>query len=128
MLCALKKMHASEQERPDVAAAREQWRQDQPGLDPARLVFIDETGTSTNMVRSRGPREPRPAASSPLRGPNRYSPAHYTDNSRCSAGRQPEITTRFRRSGKMNSEAGAEADRTSIGALVARIAERLGDP
>ena len=28
----------------------------------------------------------------------------------------------------MNSEAGAEADRTSIGALVARIAERLGDP
>ena len=37
-----------------MAAAREQWRQDQPGLDPARLVFIDETGTSTNMVRSRG--------------------------------------------------------------------------
>jgi transposase len=26
-------------ERPDVAAAREQWRRDQPGLDPARLVF-----------------------------------------------------------------------------------------
>ena len=25
-----------------------------PGLDPARLVFIDETGTSTNMIRSRG--------------------------------------------------------------------------
>jgi len=55
MLWALKKiLHASEQERPDVAAARQQWRQDQPGLDPARLVFIDETGTSTNMVRSRG--------------------------------------------------------------------------
>jgi transposase len=41
-------------ERPDVAAAREQWRQDQPGLDPARLVFIDETGTSTKMIRRRG--------------------------------------------------------------------------
>jgi transposase len=37
-----------------VAEARERWRQDQPRLDPAHLVFIDETGTSTNMVRTRG--------------------------------------------------------------------------
>ena len=37
-----------------MAAARERWRQDQPSLDPARLVFIDETGTSTNMIRTRG--------------------------------------------------------------------------
>ena len=37
-----------------MAAARWRWRQDQPSLDPARLVFSDETGTSTNMVRSRG--------------------------------------------------------------------------
>src|SRR5579863_6734537 len=52
---ALKKiLHASEQERADVAEARERWRQDQPRLDPAHLVFIDETGTSTNMVRTRG--------------------------------------------------------------------------
>ena len=41
-----------------MARARERWRQDQPSLDPARLVFIDETGTSTNMARSRG-RSPR---------------------------------------------------------------------
>lgn len=47
-------LHASEQERGDVAEARERWRQDQPELDPARLVFIDETGTSTNMARTRG--------------------------------------------------------------------------
>ena len=47
-------MHASEQERPDVAAARTAWRAAQPSLDPARLVFIDETGTSTNMARLRG--------------------------------------------------------------------------
>src|SRR6266853_1859905 len=52
---ALKKIvHASEQERADVAQARQRWRQDQPSLDPARLVFIDETGTSTNMARLRG--------------------------------------------------------------------------
>jgi transposase len=37
-----------------VAEARERWRHDQPMLDPARLVFIDETGTTTNMVRTRG--------------------------------------------------------------------------
>jgi transposase len=37
-----------------VAAAREDWRRDQPSLDPTHLVFIDETGTSTNMVRTRG--------------------------------------------------------------------------
>jgi transposase len=47
-------VHASEQERPDVAAARAAWKEDQPALDPARLVFIDETGTSTNMARLRG--------------------------------------------------------------------------
>ena len=41
-----------------MAAARQRWREDQPSLDPARLVFIDETGTSTNMVRTRG-RAPR---------------------------------------------------------------------
>jgi transposase len=46
-------VHASEQERPDVAAARAAWRLAQPTLDPHRLVFIDETGTSTNMTRLR---------------------------------------------------------------------------
>jgi transposase len=45
---------ASEQERPDVAAARETWFAEQPHLDPAKLVFIDETGCATNMARLRG--------------------------------------------------------------------------
>lgn len=47
-------MQASERERPDVAAARTDWRADQPHLDPQRLVFIDETGCATNMARLRG--------------------------------------------------------------------------
>ena len=51
-------MRAAEQDRPDVAAARSAWGNDQPKLDPDRLVFIDETGTSTNMARLRG-RAPR---------------------------------------------------------------------
>jgi transposase len=56
---ALKKsLHAAEQEREDVKAAREAWREQQPSIDPKRLVFIDETGTTTNMTRLRG-RAPR---------------------------------------------------------------------
>ena len=37
-----------------MAAARTAWTNEQPTLDPARLVFLDETGTSTNMARLRG--------------------------------------------------------------------------
>lgn len=47
-------MHAAEQERPDVAEARAAWKSDQVALEPTRLVFIDETGTSTAMARLRG--------------------------------------------------------------------------
>jgi transposase len=49
-----KSLHASEQERGDVRAAREQWKREQPQLDRNKLIFIDETGTSTNMARLRG--------------------------------------------------------------------------
>jgi len=47
-------VHAAEQERPDVAQAREQWRIDRKSLDPTKLVFIDETGASTKMARLYG--------------------------------------------------------------------------
>jgi transposase len=47
-------VHAAEQQRADVAAARLAWQGLQPRLDPRRLVFIDETGTATNMARLRG--------------------------------------------------------------------------
>ena len=49
-----KSLHAAEQERADVARARRRWMREQGMFDPARLVFIDETSTSTNMVRLRG--------------------------------------------------------------------------
>ena len=35
--------HASEQEREDVAVAREEWFEGQLDLDPSKLVFIDES-------------------------------------------------------------------------------------
>lgn len=37
-----------------MRAARQAWFEGQPDLDPARLVFIDETWTATNMARTRG--------------------------------------------------------------------------
>lgn len=47
-----------EQERADILKRRQAWFDDQLDLDPARLVFIDETGLSTKMARLRG-RAPR---------------------------------------------------------------------
>ena len=41
-----------------MAHRRQAWFDAQPDLDPARLVFIDETGASTKMARLRG-RVPR---------------------------------------------------------------------
>lgn len=49
-----KSVRAAEQERADVARARRRWMREQGLFDPARLVFVDETGTSTNMTRLRG--------------------------------------------------------------------------
>jgi transposase len=46
--------HAVEQDRADVLSQREAWFDGQLDLDPARLVFIDETWTATNMTRSHG--------------------------------------------------------------------------
>ena len=47
-------MRAAEQDRPDVASKRRQWRGWQRFMDPARFVFLDETGTATNMTRRYG--------------------------------------------------------------------------
>ena len=49
-----KTAHALEQERADLLRRRQAWFDGQPDLDPARLVFIDETGLSTKMARLRG--------------------------------------------------------------------------
>ena len=49
-----KTLHAAEQDRPDVAAARQEWHEKQPTLEISRLVFIDETWASTSMTRLRG--------------------------------------------------------------------------
>jgi transposase len=52
-----KTLRASEHDRPDIKQAREEWtstRQPIMRLEPHRLVFLDETGTTTKMTRLRG--------------------------------------------------------------------------
>jgi transposase len=62
-----KSAHAAEQDRPDVLRRREAWFEGQLDLDPARLLFIDETWASTNMARrcGRAPRGQRLRAAVP---------------------------------------------------------------
>jgi transposase len=47
-----KALRAAEQDREDVAEARAAWRAEPAGVDPARLVFVDETGVDTRMTRT----------------------------------------------------------------------------
>ena len=49
-----KTLHAAEQDRPDVARARQALREKQPELPADKLVFVDETWTKTNMTRTHG--------------------------------------------------------------------------
>ena len=49
-----KSLRAAEQDRPDVARKRERWKRHQRRIDPARLVFVDETWAKTNMTRTHG--------------------------------------------------------------------------
>src|SRR5262245_19426503 len=53
-----KTLYAAERKRADVARARRRWMCEQCMFDPAWLVFIDQTCTTTAMVRLRG-RTPR---------------------------------------------------------------------
>src|SRR3979409_2341160 len=63
-----KSLQAAERQRVDVARARRRWIREQGMLDPARLVFIDETAVSTNLARVRGraPRGDRVSGTVPL--------------------------------------------------------------
>jgi transposase len=49
-----KALRAAEQERPDVAERRAAWRLWQVGLDPRKLIFLDETWATTHLTRLRG--------------------------------------------------------------------------
>src|SRR3984893_4668880 len=63
-----KSLRAAERKRADVARARRRWIREQGFLDPARLVFIDETAVTTNMLRLNGwnPRGVRLVSDAPM--------------------------------------------------------------
>jgi hypothetical protein len=62
-----RKPHAAQQDRSDVAEAGAAWRKSRATLNPAGLVFLDETWTTANMARchSRAPCGQRLVASVP---------------------------------------------------------------
>jgi len=49
-----KSLHASEQDRADIARRRARWKAHQGRLHPKRLVFINEIWAKTNMTRRHG--------------------------------------------------------------------------
>lgn len=94
-----KTLHAAEQDRPDVAKAREHWKAGQASLDPARLVFVDETGTNTKMVRAygRGPKGQRVVGKQPW--------GHWKTTTFVASLRIGELSAPFVLDGAMNRDA-----------------------
>jgi transposase len=82
-----------------VKAQRTQWKSNQPTLDAAKLVFLDETGASTHMTRVRGraPRGERCIASVPN--------GHWKTTTFIAALRVNEITAPMVLDGPMDGEA-----------------------
>jgi transposase len=93
-----KTLHAIQQDRPDVAAARALWREQQARLDPARLVFIDETWAKDNMARlyGRAPRGSRLLGKVPL--------ARWATTTFVAALRHDGLTAPFVLDGPINGE------------------------
>jgi transposase len=90
-------VHAAEQDRPDVAAAREAWRELAPHLDPDKLVFIDETGASTKMARLYG----RSKRGSRCRAPIPHG--HWLTTTFTAALRRTALTAPMTLDGPMNA-------------------------
>ena len=49
-----KVLHADEQDSPEVQEQRREFREELAGVDPQRLIFIDESGANTSMTRTYG--------------------------------------------------------------------------
>jgi transposase len=94
-----KSLQAAERKRADVARARRRWVREQGLLDPARLVFIDETAVSTNMVRPNGwnPRGERLVGDVPM--------GHWETLTFIAGFRQTGIVAPMVIKGAMNGEA-----------------------
>src|SRR5215831_4225712 len=94
-----KSLIAAERKRDDVARTRRRWMREQGLLDPAHLIFIDETAVSTNMVRPNGwgPRGERLVGHVPM--------AHWKTMTFIAGFRQTGIVAPMVIKGAMNGEA-----------------------
>ena len=94
-----KSLRAAERERADVVRARRRWVREQGLLDPAHLVFIDETAVTTNMVRLTGwsPRGERLIGDVPM--------GHWETVTFIAGFRQTGIVAPMLIKGAMNGEA-----------------------
>jgi transposase len=94
-----KSLRAAERKRADVAGARRRWIREQGWLDTTRLVFIDETAVTTNMVRLNGwnPRGERLFADAPM--------SHWETVTFIAGLRQTGIVAPMLIKGAMNGEA-----------------------
>jgi hypothetical protein len=94
-----KSLQAAERKRAEVARARQRWIREQGWLDTARLVFIDETAVTTNMVRLDGwsPRGERLLADAPM--------GHWETVTFIAGLRQTGIVAPMLIKGAMNGEA-----------------------
>lgn len=80
-----------------MQAARREWQAAQPALDSMKLVFLDETGASTNMARryGRAPRGARCLAAVP--------PGHWHTTTFIAGLRHDDITAPMVADGAMTS-------------------------
>src|SRR6478752_3100998 len=94
-----KSLRAAERKRADVARARRRWIREQGWLDTTRLVFIDETAVTTNMVRLNGwnPRGERLFADAPM--------GHWETVTFIAGLRQTGVVAPMLIKGAMNGEA-----------------------
>jgi transposase len=93
-----KSLRAAERQRADVARARRRWIREQGFLDPAHLVFIDETAVTTNMLRLNGwnPRGERLISDAPM--------GHWETVTFIAGLRQTRIVAPMLIKGAMNGE------------------------
>lgn len=94
-----KSLQAAERKRADVARARRRWIREQGFLDPAHLVFIDETAVTTNMLRLNGwnPRGERLVSDAPM--------GHWETVTFIAGLRQTGVVAPMLIKGAMNGEA-----------------------
>jgi transposase len=118
-LSVKKVTRAVEQDRPDVAAKRQQWRAAQPDWQPERLVFLDETRATTNMAQRYGRAPARLPGLSPVAAgqqrEGKPAVARAPPSPAAAGSWAPPVRRRRHRPGRTNSPAIRKALSLAVG-------------